>query len=180
MNKRETKLTQHLFHENEEQDFDIFLKTTAPLIGYIVHSFNALEQSLNAIICEEISFRTDEPGLIIIHNMPYSSKVDLFDRFNANFFLTYQNNELKKECNELVKNLRESARLRNIVVHADWNNTDFEGYTYVKIKITKDGLKQEYFQFTEDSLEVIDDFIIDTDEALDTYWEKRIDLLQNK
>ncbi len=52
----------------------------------------------------------------------------------------------------LIKNLRESGRLRNLVVHADWESPNKEKYTYVNLRITKEGKKQEYIQFSENSL----------------------------
>lgn len=47
----------------------------------------------------------------------------------------------------LIKDLKECGRLRNITVHADWDSTDVEGYTYLGIKITNNGISQEYIQF---------------------------------
>ena len=51
--------------------------------------------------------------------------------------------------------MRECGSLRNKVVHANWMYTNDDGYTQVKIKITKRGLEHELVQFTKDSLELI-------------------------
>ena len=115
------------------------------------------------------------PGLIIIHKLGYSSKVDLFHRFSIDFeyhmekkFITYD---------KLLKNLRECGQLRNIVVHADWFSTDIEGYTFVNLKISKTGMEQEYLQFTKESLEKIIDLIIETKGLLSDYLDERSQML---
>ena len=93
-----------------------FLDTTAPLIGYIVHSFNDLEELLSSIICQIICDRTDAPGLIVIHKLNYSSKVDLFEKFSL--MEAHYSDSKPQMFNKLIKNLFESGRLRNQVVHA--------------------------------------------------------------
>jgi len=67
----------------------------------------------------------------------------------------------------------ESGRLRNLVVHADWENTDDDSYTYVNLKIKKGNIEQEYAQFSEDSLNKIINLIIEVQENLYEYWEWR-------
>ena len=59
------------------------------------------------------------------------------------------------------------------MVHADWENTDEDGFTYVMLKISKNGMEQEYIQFSEESLEQIVDLILKTRGQLFEYWEKR-------
>jgi len=67
----------------------------------------------------------------------------------------------------------ESGRLRNLVVHADWENTNDDGYTYVNLKIKKGNIEQEYAQFSEDSLNKIINLIIEVQENIYEYWEWR-------
>ena len=66
--------------KNVEGPEDEFLEKTAPLIGYIVHRFNTLEDLLNRAICEWICERSDSLGLIVLQKMNYASKVDLLNR----------------------------------------------------------------------------------------------------
>ena len=73
----------------------------------------------------------------------------------------------------LITNLKETGRLRNLVVHADWENTDDDGYTYVNLRISKNGMEQEYLQFSEDSLKEIIKLIFKARIQLGEYWEKR-------
>ncbi|MEN6488195.1 MAG: hypothetical protein HGB33_05640 [Syntrophaceae bacterium] len=49
-----------------------FLDRTAPLIGYIVHSFNTLEEILNSSICELFFDDYDGYGLQIIYKRIFS------------------------------------------------------------------------------------------------------------
>jgi hypothetical protein len=159
--KVNTKLGQYIF---ENHDFngtpDDFLNLTAPLIGYMVHIFNSLDEQLNSAICTLINDRTDEPGAIIIHKMSYSSKVELFN----NLVISIQN-AFEKEIssfNALIENLKKCGALRNAVVHADWDNMNEKGFTYVKMSFTKKGIQQHYWQFTPDSLNTAINFIRQT------------------
>ena len=72
MKKVAKELGQYLYENHDlEKDSEEFLDETAPLIGYIVHYFNSLEQTLDHAICERVSDRADEPGAIIIHKLSY-------------------------------------------------------------------------------------------------------------
>jgi hypothetical protein len=73
----------------------------------------------------------------------------------------------------LIRSLNESGRLRNLVVHADWQNTDEEGYTFVRIKTSSLGIEQEYVQFSAESLDKILNQILSAVNDLDDYWERR-------
>ena len=160
--KNKTKpVDQYVYHEIDDQvKIEAFLEKTAPLIGQIVYRFNTLEECLNLEICQWLNTRTDTFGLIVLHKLNFSSKVDLLKRF----CITYENDCSVKlpTLNKLVSNLYEAGRLRNAVIHAEWENTDFEGYTHVNIKFNRDSFKQEYIQFTEDSLKSIIKLINDT------------------
>lgn len=171
--KQKTKIfEQHLYHEIEDEEkAEEYLDNSLPLIGLIVMYFNGLEKSLDSIICQIFTDRSDSTGLIVLHKMSYATKVDLFKRFSDDLHLGC---DIKIEGYQtLIADLRESGRLRNLVVHADWENTDDDGYTYVNLKISSNGMKQEYLQFSEDSLKEIIDLIIKTRKELEEYWEKR-------
>ncbi len=161
--------TKYLEGDNEE-----FLEIIAPLIGYIVYEFNSLEEILTSFICQIISDRSDDKGLIIVHKMTYSQKVELFNRWSS-----WAQRICEKEIpihQEFVEKLRECGRLRNMVVHAEWDSVDKEGYTLVKLRINKNGIEQEYVQFDESSLERIQELIIETYNQFDKY-EKQYQML---
>lgn len=171
-NESKKKIKQHLYHEIEDEEkAEEYLDTSLPLIGLIVMYFNGLEKSLDNIICEIFTDRSDSIGLIVLHKMTYSTKVDLFKRFSDDFHSACDI-EISR-YNKLITDLRESGRLRNLVVHADWENTDDDGYTYVNLRVSKKGMEQEYAQFSEGSLQKIIEFIINTRIQLSEYWEKR-------
>jgi hypothetical protein len=157
---------QYIFEsQNDEGATDLFLEQTALLIGYIVHSFNSLEQLLTSTICTLLNERTDALGLIITEKLNYTAKVDLLERYVNGAQL-----DLKKQIpgfKELIGKLRESGQLRNAVVHADWETTDFDGYTFVKHRMGATGMEQEYRQFTPEALDKIDTLLHDTYILLD-------------
>ena len=151
-----------------EGDNDEFLELIAPQIGFIVFDFNLLEERLTSFICQLISYN-DAKGLIITHNMTYSAKIDLFDRY-----LTYFQQVLNKVIEthkKFIEDLKESGRLRNMVVHAEWDTADKEGYTCVKLRTTKNGLAQEFVQLDYDSLVDVRNKIIETYNYFDEYEE---------
>ena len=170
MKTKSKKLDQYLVHDIDDyKSIQNFLKISAPIIGFIVHRFNTLEECLNMTICQWINSRSDTLGLLVIHKMSYSSKVELLNRISTQF----QNDTGRqiKIQKELISNLKETGRLRNAVVHAEWENTDFEGYTHVNIKINESGIIQEYLQFDENSLTNILGLINKTIAFFENYWD---------
>lgn len=172
MKTKVKEFIQYLYHEVEnEAKAEEYIDNALPNIGLIVMYFNSLESSLDSILCENFTNRTDSPGLIVLSSLNYSSKVDLFKRFCDDFQM---NLDMQiKGYTQLVNDLRESARLRNLVVHANWESIDEEGYAYVRLKMSKNGMHQEYVQFDNDSLQKIVELIIKTRFTLHEFWEER-------
>lgn len=80
------EFTQHLYHEIEDEDkAEEFIDNALPSIGLIVMYFNSLESTLDSVLCENFTDRTDSLGLIVLNKLNYSSKVDLFKRFCDDF-----------------------------------------------------------------------------------------------
>lgn len=170
MKTKTRQFVQHLSHEIEDEDrAAAYLDDSLPLIGLVVMYFNAVEKSVDSMICEIISDRTDVPGLIVIQKLMFNAKLDLFKRFSDDFHQSFGSKP--PDFDELIRELSEVARLRNLVVHADWNNTDEEGYTFVRLKGSKEVMLQEYVQFSVDSLEKLMDRLIAANHLLSDYWE---------
>ena len=178
MKKKNIPINQYAFEtKNLDGANEEFLEKTAPLIGYIVHSFNTLEELLNSSICELFIDDCDTIGLQVIYKRTYAEKVDLFKRF-----LIEQQTCLDKKMpifEKLISNLTEAGRLRNQVVHADWESAHDDGYTLCKLKINTKGIQHEYVQFTPDSLNDILNLINKTCEMFDKYDEEREELFRN-
>jgi len=172
MEKKEIPIEQYAFEtKNLEGTTETFLEETAPLIGYIVHSFNSLEESLNSAICQLFHDDSDTLGLLVIYRMNYAAKVDLFKRIlNERQFGDPQKLSILEK---LYANLTKAGELRNKVVHADWESAHDDGYTLCRLKINSKGILQhEYVQFTPESLEKILQLIDETDEMLYNYNEE--------
>ena len=135
-----------------------------PWIGEIVIAFNGLEASLDSVLCETFSDRSDKKGLFVLHSMMYATKVDLYKKFNDDFIRAYDWDMPKYK--ELISSLKECGVLRNKVVHANWEYTDEEGYTQVKYKVGNEGLEHELCQFSEESLQNILKKIYETRHSL--------------
>jgi hypothetical protein len=176
MESKTKQFIQHLSHDIEDEDkAEEYLDESLPLIGLVVMYFNTLEKTLDSFICEIISDRSDVPGLIVIQKLMYSAKVDLFKRFSEEFHSCFSTPD---DFNDFVSELLEVGKQRNLVVHADWSNTDEEGYTYVRLKTSAKGMLQEYVQFSVDSLEKLIERLIKANYRLADYWEWKGDQLQ--
>lgn len=154
---------------------DEFLEQTAPLIGYVVHRFNSLEQQLNSTICDLFFDDSHRLGLLVIYRMNYAAKVDLLKRL-----LLDRQDAVGKTIpcfDNLIKSLLKAGQLRNTVVHADWESAHDDGYTLCKLKVTSKGFQHEYVQFTAESLEEIIEFIDNTTEHFETFEEQQRELL---
>ncbi len=175
MKKKILSINQYAFEtKNLEGPTEEFLEKTAPLIGYIVHSFNTLEEMLNSSICGLLFDDYDGYGLQVIYKRNYADKVDLFKRM-----LLEQQNVFNKKMSvfeKLVSNLSTAGELRNLVVHADWESAHDDGYTLCKLKINTKGIQHEYVQFTPESLNNILKLINDTCDMFDQYEEEKEEL----
>ncbi len=152
-----------------------YVEDLLPLIGQLVLFFNGLESDLDQILCADISDRSDQKGLLVLHSMMYATKVELFQRFSEDFMRGY--NFDIPEYKELVSNLRECGTLRNRIVHANWEYTDNTGYTHVRFKMSKDGLEHELTQFSIESMKQVINKILETREALSEFEEKCEDMV---
>lgn len=179
MKTRTKQFIQHLSHDIEDEDrAEAYLDDSLPLIGLVVMYFNSLEKSLDSFLCEIVCDRTDAPGLIVIQKLMFAAKLDLFQRFCEDFHQSVASGPPNFEA--LIGELNEVSRLRNLVVHADWNSTDEEGYTFVRLRTSKGGMVQEYVQFSVESLEKLIDRTIATNHLLSDYWEWRRDLIASQ
>lgn len=176
MQRKHLQFQQYLFHDIEDEDkAEEYLERILPMIGLIVMYFNGLESNLDSKLCEIFTDRTDSTGLIVLNKMNFSSKIELFKKFSDDFHLAF--GKIINDYDALINNLKESARLRNLVVHANWESTNEEGYTYIRLKMSKEGMLQEYIQFSEKSLMDIIELIITTRVKLDEYWHERSEVL---
>lgn len=161
MEKKHKLLGQYICTNHELEDSsDEFLEETAPLIGYLVHNFNALDAALNSCICELINDRSDTKGAIVIHKMNFSAKVDLFYRLVRSMEIVTE--KTLPSFSNFIEDLKRCAMYRNAVIHAEWDSLDENGYTYVKMTFEKNGMQQQYWQFTAESLNSINDLIKQT------------------
>ena len=51
---------------------------------------------------------------------------------------------------------------------------------FIRLRISKNGMKQEYVQFTQESLQKIIELIIKTRFSLEEFWEYRNDVLHHR
>lgn len=177
MQKKLTPFVQNLSHEIEDEDRAAeYLADALPLIGEVVMCATAVERSIGFYICEMISDRTEGPGLIVIQKLQFSAKLDLFKRLAEDFQLAFR--QSAPGFAHLVTELLEVAKLRNLVVHAEWDSMNEEGFTFVRLKNSTGGLMQEYVQFSVESLEKVIARIVAVNHLLGDFWEWHTDCLR--
>lgn len=167
MKYRKTQLPQFAIESKYiEGDNEELLEILSSHVGHLVFEFNLLEERLTSFICQLFIDDYDAFGLIVTKNMNYSERVDLLDRFAL-----HKQSYGKKidKHDKLILDLKESGRLRNMVVHADWYHVDLDGYAFVKLRIKKGELTQEFVQLNEVSLIKIREIIIETYNTFDEY-----------
>lgn len=176
MQKKLIQFNQNLSHDIEDEDLAAdYLELALPLVGEVVMYATDLERSIGFYICEMITDRTQGPGLIVIQKLQFSAKLDLFKRFAEDFQLSF--GQAAPGFSELITELLEVTRLRNLVVHAEWTSMNEEGFTFVRLKDSSGGLMQEYVQFSVESLEKVIARIIAANHLLSDFWEWHTDLL---
>ena len=78
MKSKTELLDQYLYHDIDDEDEAVeYKKKAMPLVGAIVLYFNGLEKDLDSFLCSTIYDRADSPGLIVLHKLTYSAKVEL-------------------------------------------------------------------------------------------------------
>jgi hypothetical protein len=172
MKTKRKQFIQHLAHQVDDEDRAwVHIDASLPRIGLIVMYFNGLEKLLDQMLCEIFSDRTDAPGLIVLQNMQYSAKVNLFSRFSDEHHRAV--GEVPAVYMGLMDKLRNAAKQRNIVVHADWENTDDDGFTFSNIRFSDGGMEQEYVQLTADSLEAVLGTVLGARAQLGQYYDAK-------
>lgn len=167
---------QHLAHDVEDEDKAWeHIDESLPKIGQIVMYFNGLEKLLDRMVCEMFSDRSDLPGLIVLQNMQYSAKVNLFARFSDEFHRAV--GAMPEKYEGLTDKLRTAAKNRNIVVHADWENTDDDGFTYTTLRFADGGMQQEYVQLSPAALDAILGTILNARALLCNYYDAKVELM---
>ena len=167
MKSKKTPLRQFAFETKYLEDNEDFLEHLSSHIGRVVIEFNMLEERLTALICQFFINDIDAIGLIVTENMNYAAKIDLFDRY-VKYIRKISSKEIAMH-EKLVRELKESGRLRNLVVHADWSHSDLDGFTFVKMRMKNGKMDQEFVQLDEDSLIHVRNTIIETYNAFDDY-----------
>ena len=175
MKKRQVPVEQYSYEtKNIMGPSQKYLDKTAPLIGYIVHSFNSLEECLNDTICDLFFDDSHALGLQAIYKRTYADKVDLFKRLIID--IQTGTDKTMPVFEELIASLIAVGQLRNMVIHADWQSAHDDGYTLCKVKMSASGLQQEYVQFTVRSLKKILSLTNKTHRLFDKYIQQLPDL----
>lgn len=176
MQKKLVPFIQNLAHDIEDEDLAAeYLELALPLVGEVVMYATDLERSIGFYICEMITDRTEGPGLIVIQKLQFAAKLDLFKRLAEDFQLSF--GQSAPGFANMITELLEVARLRNLVVHAEWTSMNEEGFTFVRLKDSGAGLMQEYVQFSVESLEKVITRIVAANHLLGDFWEWHTDRL---
>ena len=132
------------------------MEALVPEIGWFVVRFNALEAYVGWMMQEYIVADRGtfyERAWVVTHQMSYNQKVCTlmkmlweYERFDAT-------DTTKKEMKALKDRLRRAGRLRNIVVHANYDESTQEGFLMTRVRVSRDnGAEFEYAKMEPDSV----------------------------
>jgi hypothetical protein len=106
--------------EKEHRRLERHLEKIAPQIGYIAMAFNELEDTLDTVLVQYFVDDIEEIGMAVIEGRSFSDKVNLFNRLYSWTINAMEEKERIIILEDLVRDIREAARLRNMVIHAAW------------------------------------------------------------
>jgi hypothetical protein len=144
-----------------EEEFEEYLETIAPYIGWIVIYFNSLEEHLADFIREAIlrdPFQ-DERLDVFLSEMQFAAKCKALIHLYGQMIESSAGKCTQEELNELEKMLLECAKRRNEYAHADWIDLRKESYVRVKSQSKKRGVFHRYRKFEIPLMEVDVEFI---------------------
>lgn len=129
---------------DEFEKLQVHLGRLAPFIGYLVISFNSLEDSLDTIIVDYINDRDATMGYSVILGLSFSSKLDLLNRM-VSYELNYaQNQRYIDKFQVIIGLLREANNSRNEIIHAAWLEYDINsGTVKTRSKIRPEGVQHQ-------------------------------------
>ena len=128
--------------DRELKKLEKHLDAIAPAIGYLVFSFNSLENTLDTILIEFISDDVEEVGAAVIDGMTFHSKVNLLGKLYHVMLAALEDDVFGERLKDLLSSLDQAAEMRNSVVHAAWLEYNTATRTVrTKRKVTKRGLE---------------------------------------
>jgi hypothetical protein len=156
MKSKKIPVNQYITDELDlTEDFYEYSQEYLSLIGTVIVYFNSLESKLDQLICNIICDRTDTTGLLVLHNMSFIAKVNLYDRLRREEMQFFNWNNGALAFNNVISKLKCCGTKRNRIVHTNWQYLDNDGYQLVRFCIGKKGLEQEFMQLDTASLKRI-------------------------
>lgn len=161
--------------------YDI-VEANYPLIGEVISIFNSIENTLNDDLVELINQDIDTIGWIIISDMQFSTKFNLWKKIVSYALSLIAQPEKKdqfiSEFKELSTSIQEAAVIRNKIAHADWDNINEKLFAKTKTKLAKDNnIAHGYLKINKEEFNKIIETMTQTDCLLSEFGKKLIAML---
>ena len=155
-----------------------------PLIGQVIASFNSLEDDINEALVDYINNKIDEIGWTIIADMPFYSKLHLWNKLIelwARQDLEINEPEIQfflNDAQNIFKKINRLSELRNKIVHADWDNMNEKLFAKSKAKTGKKGIEHIYLSINSEEFEKITDQLDEVSKEFYSFNKKFLSTIQ--
>lgn len=155
-----------------------------PLVGIICASFNTLEDTLSEYLTEFINPDDYEIGWIVIANMQFSNKIDLWEKilkwyvYDDEIFDEKEKEHLTLKIKNLSVEMKELMIKRNKIVHADWDGMNDELLVKNKTKVSDKGVSHHYLSIKQIEFDKLIKNFNSTDVALHNFNKEIISKLE--
>lgn len=175
------KSDDELEYLDSEEEFEKYLDTIAPYIGWIVIYFNSLEQHLSDFIKDAILRDpfNDERLDVFLSEMQFAAKCKALIHLYGQMIESCEVEYSQEKLTELEKMLYECAKRRNEYAHADWIDLRKESYVRVKSLSKKQGIFHRYKKFEMTAVEVDVEFINNARHILCEFHDRIIGQVMN-
>jgi len=139
-NQQTDEIIEQYDYCDEDENLKLFLKKYSEPIGVFLFSFSSLEHELNTSISEFFIDDAVHLGYLVIKNLSFRNKIDLFNDLLTSYLAFSKNKELNIKKSKIVyQNLILINSFRNNIVHADWTTLDKNNFVRTKIVVDEDG-----------------------------------------
>ena len=159
------------------RDQNKYLRQIAYWVGYFIFEFNDLDDTLTNISGLHINggdFRVYEH--IFLSGLSFNQKIDLLDKhykYELAWVSLGDGKESDKEkVKKVIDELKEIAKLRNIIVHANYYSLDSNGNIKAKSKFADEDIEEDWVAITRDFLVDSINQIIDFIDRLEEFDEQ--------
>jgi hypothetical protein len=131
-----------------------------PLIGEFCAIFNSIEDTLTESLIS-LTSEVEEIGMIIYAESSFSQKKIIWKKlcfFYSNYMEEKTKLNFRNDLEKILNEIDEISKIRNTIVHANWEDMNHELFVKSKIRNSNDGIKIQHISIdTDEFTRIIDE-----------------------